>query len=167
MSADRPVLSEVEGTYRIAVIPGDGTGPEVVHEGLKALEAAAAATGFRYHTETYDLGGDRYLKTGDILPDSVLEELRGFDAIYLGAVGHPEVTPGILEKGLLLRLRFELDQYINLRRVRTWPLLLVFAMGGLISFRGVFTDLAAQHPRRAARPRSALEQGARNREQGT
>jgi len=113
VSADR--------THRIAVIPGDGTGPEVVREGLKALEAAAAATGFRYHTETYDLGGDRYLKTGEVLPDSVLEELRGFDAIYLGAVGHPEVTPGILEKGLLLRLRFELDQYINLRPVKLYP----------------------------------------------
>jgi 3-isopropylmalate dehydrogenase len=107
--------------HRIAVIPGDGTGPEVVDEGLKALEAAAAATGFRYQTETYDLGGDRYLKTGDILPDSVLEELRGFDAIYLGAVGHPDVAPGILEKGLLLRLRFELDQYINLRPVKLYP----------------------------------------------
>ena len=113
MSADR--------NYRIAVLPGDGTGPEVVREGLKALEAASRATGFRYTLETYDLGGDRYLKTGDILPDSVLEELRGFDAIYLGAVGHPEVTPGILEKGLLLRLRFELDQYINLRPVKLYP----------------------------------------------
>ncbi len=107
--------------HRIAVIPGDGTGPEVVREGLKVLEAAAARTGFRYQTETYDLGGDRYLKTGEVLPDSVLEELRGFDAIYLGAVGHPEVTPGILEKGLLLRLRFELDQYINLRPVKLYP----------------------------------------------
>jgi 3-isopropylmalate dehydrogenase len=110
-----------ERIHRIAVIPGDGTGPEVVREGLKALEAASRATGFRYTLETYDLGGDRYLKTGDILPDSVLDELRGFDAIYLGAVGHPEVTPGILEKGLLLRLRFELDQYINLRPVKLYP----------------------------------------------
>src|SRR3990170_3703887 len=107
--------------HRIAVIPGDGTGPEVVREGLKVLEAAAAATGFRYTLETYDLGGDRYLSTGDVLPDSALEELRRFDAIYLGAVGHPEVTPGILEKGLLLRLRFELDQYINLRPVKLYP----------------------------------------------
>jgi 3-isopropylmalate dehydrogenase len=107
--------------HRIAVIPGDGTGPEVVREGLKVLEAAAAATGFRYQTETYDVGGDRYLATGEILPDSVLEELRGFDAIYLGAVGHPGVEPGILEKGLLLRLRFELDQYINLRPVKLYP----------------------------------------------
>ncbi|TEU01628.1 MAG: 3-isopropylmalate dehydrogenase [Dehalococcoidia bacterium] len=107
--------------HRIAIIPGDGIGPEVVREGLKVLEAAAAATGLRYQTETYDLGGERYLKTGEVLPDSVLEELRGFDAIYLGAVGHPEVAPGILEKGLLLRLRFELDQYINLRPVKLYP----------------------------------------------
>ncbi len=108
-------------SYRIAVLPGDGTGPEVVREGLKALEAAAAKSGFRYDLEHYDLGGDRYLKTGEILPDSTLEELRGFDAIFLGAIGHPEVKPGILEKGLLLRLRFELDQYINLRPVKLYP----------------------------------------------
>ncbi len=107
--------------HRIAVIPGDGTGPEVVREGLKVLEAAAAATGFRYELAHFDLGGERYLKTGDILPDSVVDELRGFDAIYLGAVGHPDVAPGILEKGLLLRLRFELDQYINLRPVKLYP----------------------------------------------
>ena len=107
--------------HRIAVIPGDGTGPEVVREGLKVLEAAAATTGFRYDLTTYDLGGDRYLRTGDVLPDSVLDELRRFDAIYLGAVGHPDVAPGILEKGLLLRLRFELDQYINLRPVKLYP----------------------------------------------
>jgi 3-isopropylmalate dehydrogenase len=107
--------------HRIAVIPGDGTGPEVVREGLKVLEAVATATGFRYERETYDVGGDRYLKTGEVLPDPVLEEMRGFDAIYLGAVGHPEVAPGILEKGLLLRLRFELDQYINLRPVKLYP----------------------------------------------
>jgi 3-isopropylmalate dehydrogenase len=107
--------------YRIAVIPGDGTGPEVVREGLKVLEAVAAADGFRYETEIYDLGGDRYLRTGETLPDSVLEELRGFDAIYLGAIGHPDVAPGILEPGILLRLRFELDQYINLRPVKLYP----------------------------------------------
>lgn len=107
--------------YKIAVLPGDGTGPEVVREGLKVLDAAQAATGFRLDLEHYDLGGDRYLATGDILPESVLEELRGFDAIYLGAIGHPDVQPGILEKGLLLRLRFELDQYINLRPVKLYP----------------------------------------------
>ncbi len=107
--------------YRIAVIPGDGTGPEVVREGLKVLEAAASKTGVRYELTHYDLGGERYLRTGEILPDSVLDELRGFDAIYLGAIGHPDVAPGILEKGLLLRLRFELDQYINLRPVKLYP----------------------------------------------
>jgi 3-isopropylmalate dehydrogenase len=107
--------------YRIAVIPGDGTGPEVVREGLKVLEAVAAADEFRYETQIYDLGGDRYLRTGETLPDSVLEELREFDAIYLGAIGHPDVAPGILEPGILLRLRFELDQYINLRPVKLYP----------------------------------------------
>jgi 3-isopropylmalate dehydrogenase len=103
------------------VIPGDGTGPEVVREGLKVLEAAAQATGFRYETTTYDFGGDRYLRTGEVLPDSAVDELRGFDAIFLGAIGHPNVAPGILEKGVLLRLRFELDQYINLRPVKLYP----------------------------------------------
>ena len=107
--------------YRIAVIAGDGIGPEVVREGLKVLEAAAAKTGVQYELEHYDLGGERYLRTGETLPDSVLEELRGFDAIFLGAVGHPEVAPGILEKQLLLRIRFELDQYINLRPVKLYP----------------------------------------------
>src|SRR5712691_1386975 len=104
-------------THRIALLPGDGTGPEVVREGLKVL----AATGVRCDFHEYDLGGERYKRTGDILPDSVLDELRGFDAIYLGAIGHPDVAPGILEKGLLLRLRFELDQYINLRPVKLYP----------------------------------------------
>ena len=107
--------------YKIAVIPGDGTGPEVVREGLKVLGAAASAKGFTYETAQYDLGGDRYLKTGEILPDSVIDELRTFDAIYLGAVGHPDVAPGVLEKGLLLKARFELEQYINLRPVKLYP----------------------------------------------
>src|SRR5712692_8617129 len=89
--------------HRIAVLPGDGTGPEVVREGLKVLEAASQACGFRYDLTHYDLGGERYKRSGDILPDSVLEEMSGFDAIYLGAIGHPDVAPGILEKGLLLR----------------------------------------------------------------
>jgi len=108
-------------TYRIAVLPGDGTGPEVVDEGVKVLQAAAAKHKFGLEMESYDFGGDRYLASGEILPDSAVEELKGFDAIYLGAVGHPDVEPGILEKGLLLRLRFELDQYINLRPVRLYP----------------------------------------------
>ncbi len=104
--------------YKIAIIPGDGTGPEVIAEAVKVLSAAAEKRGIQFESQTYDLGGDRYLKTGEVLPDSVLEELRGFDAILLGAVGHPDVAPGILEKGLLLKLRFELQQYINLRPVK-------------------------------------------------
>ncbi len=107
--------------YKIAVLPGDGTGPEVVAEGLKVLQAAAQKTGVKYELTNYDLGGERYLRTGEILPDGVVDELRQFDAIFLGAIGHPDVPPGILEKGLLLRLRFELDQYINLRPVKLYP----------------------------------------------
>lgn len=107
--------------HKIAVIPGDGIGPEVVREGLKVIEAVGNKRGFKYELKHYDLGGGHYLKTGETLPDNVLEELRGFSAIYMGAVGHPEVAPGILERGLLLRIRFELDQYINLRPVRLYP----------------------------------------------
>jgi 3-isopropylmalate dehydrogenase len=108
-------------TYKIAVLPGDGTGPEVVAEGLKVLQAAAVKHGFTLDLAHYDLGGERYLRTGEILPGAVVDELRSVDSIYLGAIGHPDVEPGILEKGLLLRLRFELDQYINLRPVRLYP----------------------------------------------
>lgn len=107
--------------YKIAVLPGDGTGPEVVREGLKVLDAVSESAGFKLDYTHYDLGGERYMRTGEILPDSVVEELKQFDAIYLGAIGHPDVKPGILEKGLLLRLRFELDQYINLRPVKLYP----------------------------------------------
>lgn len=107
--------------YEIAVIPGDGTGPEVVAEGVKVLQTAARRFGFELNLEYFDLGGDRYLKTGETLTDDELERLRQKDAIYLGAIGHPEVKPGILEKGILLRLRFELDQYINLRPVKLYP----------------------------------------------
>ena len=107
--------------HKIAVIPGDGTGPEVVVEGLKALDAVAAKQGFKYETVEFDFGGDRYLRTGEVLPDSAADDFREFDAIYLGAIGHPDVKPGILEKGILLRLRFELDQYINLRPVKLYP----------------------------------------------
>jgi len=108
-------------TYRIAVMPGDGTGPEVVDEGLKVLEAVAAKHRIKYETVLFDLGGERYKRTGDILPDSALAELAACDVIYLGAIGHPDVKPGILEKGLLLNLRFTLDQYINLRPVKLYP----------------------------------------------
>ena len=105
----------------IAVIPGDGTGPEVASEGIKVLQAAASASNLKLSFVTYDFGGDRYLRTGELLPDSALEEIRGLDAIYLGAIGHPDVEPGVLEKGILLRLRFDLDQYINLRPVKLYP----------------------------------------------
>ena len=107
--------------YNIAVIPGDGTGPEVVREGKKVIRAAASRFGFSINFEEYDFGGDRYLKTGEILPDSAVEELKKYDSIFLGAIGHPDVKPGILEKGILLQLRFELDQYINLRPVKLYP----------------------------------------------
>ena len=107
--------------YRIGVIPGDGTGTEVVAEGLKALAAAARKCGFTYELAHYDVGGERYLKTGETLPDSVMDQLRGMDAIFLGAIGHPRVAPGILERGILLRVRFELDQYVNLRPVILYP----------------------------------------------
>ncbi len=108
-------------TYQIAVIGGDGTGPEVVREGMKVLDAAAHKFGFTINWIPYDLGGERYKRTGEILPEGVISELKQLDAIYLGAIGHPDVKPGILERGLLLRLRFELDQYINLRPVKLYP----------------------------------------------
>ncbi len=108
-------------TYKIAVIPGDGTGPEVIREGRKVLDAVSDKYGFKLDFTDYDIGGERYLKTGETLPDSVLEELKTFDAIYLGAIGHPDVKPGILEQGILLKLRFSLDQYINLRPVKLYP----------------------------------------------
>ena len=107
--------------YKIAVIPGDGTGPEVITQGLKVLEAVAEREKFTYRLTYYDFGGERYLKTGELLPDSGIDELKKMHAIYLGAIGHPDVKPGILEKGILLRLRFELDQYINLRPVKLYP----------------------------------------------
>ena len=107
-------------TYDIAVIPGDGTGPEVVAEGIKVLEAAAAKFDFGYRFSTYDIGGDHYLATGETISDQQLESLAKRDAIFLGAIGHPEVQPGVLEKGILLRTRFTLDQYINLRPVKLY-----------------------------------------------
>jgi 3-isopropylmalate dehydrogenase len=108
-------------TYRIAVIPGDGTGPEVTAEAVKVLKAAAAKFGFKADLTEFDFGGERYKRTGETLPDSAVSELRKFDSILLGAIGHPDVKPGILEKGILLKARFELDQYINLRPVRLYP----------------------------------------------
>ncbi len=108
-------------SYKIAVIPGDGTGAEVTVEAIKSLNAVADRYGFSLDLQEFDFGGDRYLRSGELLPDSAVGELRQFDSILLGAIGHPDVKPGILEKGILLRLRFELDQYINLRPVKLYP----------------------------------------------
>ena len=118
---------------RVAVIGGDGTGPEVAAEGVKALKAAAALEGIEVELKDFDFGGERYLRTGEILPPEAFDELRTFPAILLGAVGHPDVAPGILEKGLLLELRFRFDQYINLRPVKLFP--------------GVETPLAGKGPK--------------------
>lgn len=118
---------------QIAVIPGDGTGPEVTAEALKVLQAVASLEGFQYELKEFDFGGERYLRTGETLPAGAVEQLRAFDAILLGAVGHPDVPPGVLEKGLLLELRFQLDQYINLRPVKLYP--------------GVETPLAGKGPK--------------------
>ena len=107
--------------HKIAVIPGDGIGPEVMREGLKVLDAVKQVTGIRLEYAHFDYGGDRYLQTGEVLPRGAIEELKAFDAIYLGAVGHPDVAAGILEHGLLLAIRFGLDQYINLRPVKLYP----------------------------------------------
>jgi 3-isopropylmalate dehydrogenase len=114
--------------YNIAVIPGDGTGPEVIKEAIKVLKIASSRFGFNIIFTEYDLGGNRYLRTGEILPEHILatfkrdhDRISDPDAILLGAIGHPDVKPGILEKGILLRLRFELDQYINLRPVKLYP----------------------------------------------
>ena len=107
-------------TYSIALLPGDGTGPEVTREAVKVIDAAASKFGFALNYTPYDFGGERYLKTGETLPDSAIEEFRKHQAIYLGAIGHPDVKPGILECGILLKARFELDQYINLRPVKLY-----------------------------------------------
>jgi len=120
-------------TYRIAVIPGDGTGPEVVAEGIKVLETAAKKFNFALNFTNYPLGGEHYKATGEIISDDTLTSLARFDAMYLGAIGHPDVKPGILEKGILLRLRFHFDQYINLRPVRL--------------YEGVYTPLKDKGPK--------------------
>ena len=108
-------------TYKIAVMGGDGTGPEVAAEGVKVLKAVADKFNFSLELTDFDYGGDRYLRTGEVLPENAVEELTRHDAIFLGAIGHPDVKPGILEKGILLNLRFALDQYINLRPVILYP----------------------------------------------
>jgi 3-isopropylmalate dehydrogenase len=106
--------------YRFAVIGGDGTGPEVVREGLKVLSVAAKKFNFTYETKEFDFSGKRYLETGKLVDESDIVELKKFSAIYLGAVGDPKVKPGIIETGVLLKLRFALDQYINLRPVKLY-----------------------------------------------
>ena len=108
-------------TYKIACLPGDGTGPEVINEGVKVLKAAARKFGFAMKFDTYDWGGTRYVEQGSIMPDNATEILKKYSAIYLGAIGRPDIAPGILEKGILLKLRFDLDQYINLRPVKLYP----------------------------------------------
>jgi 3-isopropylmalate dehydrogenase len=117
---------------KIAVIGGDGTGPEVTAEAVKAFKAVAQLEDIPYELTDYDFGGDRYLRTNEILPDGAIDELRAHDAIFLGAIGHPDVPPGVLERGLLLEIRFKLDQYINLRPVKLYP--------------GVETPLAGKGP---------------------
>ena len=117
---------------RVAVIGGDGTGPEVVAEAVKVLKAVAQLEGIQLELREFDLGGERYLRTGEVLPEDVFQELKPFPAILLGAIGHPDVPPGILERGLLLQLRFRFDQYINLRPVKLYP--------------GVETPLAGKGP---------------------
>ncbi|MGI9015944.1 MAG: 3-isopropylmalate dehydrogenase [Euzebya sp.] len=107
--------------YDLAIVGGDGVGPEVTSQALKVLDAAQARYGFTTNRIDYDLGGRRYLDTGEVLPDSVMAELDQADAILLGAVGTPEVPPGVLERGLLLKLRFAFDQYVNLRPVKLLP----------------------------------------------
>ena len=122
----------VKSQLKLAIIPGDGTGPEVTAEALKVLKAVSQSHQFNYELTTFDWGSQRYLQTGETLPAGALDELRAHDAIFLGAVGHPDVKPGILEKGILLELRFQLDQYINLRPVKLYP--------------GVATPLAGKGP---------------------
>jgi 3-isopropylmalate dehydrogenase len=105
----------------LALIPGDGIGTEVVAEAMKVLEAVAPQAGFTVTTTEYDLGARRYKATGDLLPESVIEELRTYDAILLGAIGDPSVPPGVLERGVLLPLRFVMDHHVNLRPVKLYP----------------------------------------------
>jgi 3-isopropylmalate dehydrogenase len=128
----RTTLAAMSTHYQLAVVPGDGIGTEVVAEGLKVLDAVSARHGLSFARTEYDLGARRYNATGEVLPDAVLAELRGSDAILLGAVGDPSVPPGVLERGLLLRLRFELDHHVNLRPVKLYP--------------GVTTPLAGKGP---------------------
>ncbi len=121
MPAPAPSSSPPADAVRLAVIGGDGIGPDVVAQGLRVLEAALDGSGVSLETTDYDLGARRWHATGEVLPDSVLEEISGHDVILLGAVGDPGVPSGVLERGLLLRLRFAFDQYVNLRPARIYP----------------------------------------------
>ena len=118
--------------YNISLLPGDGTGPEVVNEAVKVLEATSKSYGIEFVFSNNDLGGERYLKTGELVTDQDIEQFNHSDAVLLGAIGHPDVKPGILEQGILLKLRKEFDQYINLRPVVLYP--------------GVETPLANKNP---------------------
>src|SRR3712207_4517426 len=121
MRTDAASVDAMSRSISLAVIAGDGIGPEVVDEGLKVLDAVLDGTDVKVERTAYDLGARRWHATGETLPDSVLDELRGHDAILLGAVGDPGVPSGVLERGLLLRIRFELDHHINLRPGRLYP----------------------------------------------
>ncbi|MGQ9574288.1 MAG: 3-isopropylmalate dehydrogenase [Thermoguttaceae bacterium] len=125
-------MAQSGSRLKVAVIGGDGTGPEVAAEAVKVLKAAACQEQIALELEEFDLGGERYLRTGEILPEQTVQQLARCDAILLGAVGHPDVPPGVLERGLLLELRFRFDQYINLRPVKLFP--------------GVETPLAGKGP---------------------
>ena len=120
-SSEKHKVGKMSKVYKIATLPGDGTGPEVVAQGEKVLKAAAEKFGFEMEFTEFNWGGENYLKTGVVLPDDAAEQLKKFDAVFLGAIGSPKVAPGILEKGILLKLRFDLDQYINLRPVKLYP----------------------------------------------
>ena len=108
-------------SYQIAVLEGDGIGPEVIREGLKVLQAAADVGGVKLELAYYPYGAEHYLKTGEVLPDPAIREFQDHDAIYFGAAGDPQVPPGVLEVGLILKIRFDLDQYINLRPIKRYP----------------------------------------------
>ena len=107
--------------FNILALPGDGTGPEVVNEAIKVLEKSSEKYGIKFNFTNNDLGGDRYLKTGELVTNKDIDQFKNSDAVLLGAIGHPDVKPGILEQGILLRLRKEFDQYINLRPVILYP----------------------------------------------
>ena len=113
--------TERKKSYNLALIPGDGIGPEIIREGRRVVEAASRLFNFEINWTEYPFGAEHYLKTGELLPDSALKEMEEMEAIYFGAIGDPQVKPGILEKEILLKIRFYFDQYINLRPIRLYP----------------------------------------------